>query len=196
MSKRNVGVMLAIFLLLGTGVAFAQQQRGEIHGAVYEDVNGDGLCFDTGVEGEGPVENIELEFVSSDEAVILNLVTGEDGTYGLVAAGQSVWRVTANPDSTKWVVTSEKTRYPPVLPESLIQTDVNFCVQKVDAANTTDSTSSGNTTSSNSGNAVIILPESGAAKDTTSLWLYGGAIFGLALIGFGILLEIRRRTAS
>ena len=201
MKKYHIlSITLAIMLLSITGIAFAQQERGGIHGSVYEDVNGDGVCIDTGVAGEEPVENIELEFVSSDEAVILNLVTGTDGTYGFVAAGQSNWRVTANPDSTKWVVTSEKTLYVPVFTESLIQTDVNFCVQKVDPETTSDTSSSSgsstSTTTTTNTNAVIILPESGAANDTTSIWLLAGAIFGLGLIGFGLTLEIRRRFTS
>ncbi len=188
MSKRvHTSIILAILFLLGTGIVFAQQ-RGEIHGAVYEDVNGDGVCIDTGVAGEKPVENIELEFVSSDEAVVINLVTGKDGTYGLVAAGQSNWRVTANPDSTKWVVTSEKTRYAAVFEETLVVTDINFCVQKVG----TVTTGSTGTTGSGS-NAVIILPESGAAKNSTPVWLFAGAAIGTAFVGLGILLEMRRR---
>ncbi|KAA3663230.1 MAG: hypothetical protein DWQ04_11280 [Chloroflexi bacterium] len=189
MSKRvNISIILAILLLLGTSIAFAQQKRGEIHGKVHEDVNGDGLCIDTGVAGEDPISHIELEFVSSDEAVVINLITGDDGTYGLVAAGQSNWRVTANPDSTKWVVTSEKTRYAAVFEETLVVTDINFCVQKVGTV-----TTAGGTTTGGSSNAVIILPESGAAKDTTPLWLFAGTILGLSLIGIGIFFELRRR---
>lgn len=197
-----ISIILAVLFLLGTGIALAQQERGEIHGSVYEDVNSDGLCIDTGVEGEEPVENIELEFVSSDEAVVINLVTGDDGTYGLVAAGQSNWRVTANPDSTKWVVTSEKTRYAPVFSGTLVVTDIDFCVQKVGTV-----TENGTTTTGGSSNAVIILPESGAEKDpvivlpesgaaknTTTLWLFVGATIGLSLVGIGIFFELRRRT--
>ena len=179
----KTGVILAIFLLLGTGIVFAQQERGEIHGAVYEDVNGDGLCINTNVAGEDPVEGINVEFVSSDEKVVITLQTGSDGTFGLVAAGQSIWRVTAKPDSTKWVVTSENPLYSPVLPETgLVQTDVNFCIQK-----------GGSGVIGGSGNAVIILPESGAARDTTSLLLMTGAVLGIALIGIGLYLEIRRQ---
>ena len=67
---------------------------------------------------------------------------------GLAAAGQSYWRVTAKPDATKYVVTSQNPLYAPVYPENgLAQTGYNFCV-------------------SQGTNAVIILPESGAAASS------------------------------
>jgi hypothetical protein len=125
-----------------------------------------------------PVAGITIEFVSSDEATVVTLTTAENGTYGLAAAGQSYWRVTAKPDAAKYVVTSENPLYAPVFPnEGLVQTGYNFCV----SAGT---------------NAVIILPESGAAASTTSgyLFIWMMAVLGLGLIGTGIVLEWKRRT--
>lgn len=172
-------VLSAIFLL-GVGSVQAQtDERGSISGAVYKDVNGDGRCIDTGVTGEVPVEGVTIEFVSSDEATVVTLTTANNGTYGLAAAGQSYWRVTAKPDSSKYVVTSENPLYAPVFPENgLVQTGFNFCV-------------------SEGTNAVIILPESGAAASTTGAgWIiWVTAVFGLALVGTGIVLEWKRRTA-
>lgn len=172
-------LLSAIFLLVVSSVQAQTDERGSISGAVYKDVNGDGRCIDTGVTGEVPVEGVTIEFVSSDEATVVTLTTANNGTYGLAAAGQSYWRVTAKPDSSKYIVTSENPLYAPVLPETgLVQTGFNFCV-------------------SEGLNAVIILPESGAAASTTTgSWIvWVTAVFGVALIGTGLVLEWKRRTA-
>ncbi|WP_420644136.1 SdrD B-like domain-containing protein [Candidatus Leptofilum sp.] len=172
-------LLLTAFLLLLAGTAQAQSdERGSISGAVYKDVNGDGVCVNTGVAGEEPVEGVTIEFVSSDEATVVTLTTADNGTYGLAAAGQSYWRVTAKPDTAKYVVTSENPRYAPVFPnDGLVQTGYDFCV-------------------SEGTNAVIILPESGAAASTSGgSWIvWVTAVFGLALVGMGIFLEWKRRT--
>ena len=178
-TRTGLAILLlsALFLLAVSTVQAQSDARGSISGAVYKDVNGDGRCIDTGVTGEDPVEGVTIEFVSSDEATVVTLTTADNGTYGLAAAGQSYWRVTAKPDAAKYVVTSENPLYAPVLPESgLVQTGYNFCV-------------------SEGTNAVIILPESGAAATNNSLFVWITAVFGLALVGVGIVLEIKRRTA-
>lgn len=182
MNKKQVVIsvlLLAGFLLTAVGLVSAQsQERGSIRGAVYTDVNGDGICVGTGIAGENPVAGVTIEFVSSDEATVLTLQTGSDGTYGLVAAGQSIWRVTVQP-STEWRVTSVNPLYPPVLPDTgLIQTDVNFCVSR----GATD------------GNAVIILPESGgAASSNLSLIIPLIGMAGASLFAVGVGLEWKRR---
>ncbi|MEM7333311.1 MAG: hypothetical protein AAF490_14570 [Chloroflexota bacterium] len=186
MKKMNViYTLLSLFVLLfaAAGLANAQEERGAIHGAIYIDVNGDGVCVNTGVEGEDPVAGVPIEFVSSDEAVVINLETGADGTYGLVAAGQSIWRVTAKPDASEWTVTSENPLYPPVLPETgLIQTDVNFCVANGSGSGV-------------GGDAVIVLPESGAPASTAGLGTLIPAlsVMGILFIAIGVVLEVRRR---
>lgn len=170
-------LLSALFLLAVSTVQAQTDDRGSISGAVYKDINGDGRCIDTGVAGEDPVEGVTIEFVSSDEATVVTLTTADNGTYGLAAAGQSYWRVTAKPDATKYVVTSENPLYAPVYPENgLVQTGYNFCV-------------------SEGTNAVIILPESGAAATGHNLFVWVTAVFGLALVGVGIVLEVKRRTA-
>lgn len=168
-----VVLLLSAILLLVVGTVQAQES-GSISGSVYLDVNGDGRCINTGVAGEGPVQGVTIEFVSSDEATVVTLTTAENGTYGLAAAGQSYWRVTAKPDATKYVVTSENPLYAPVFPDNgLNQSGVNFCV-------------------SQGTNAVIILPESGGAASSNGL-VWVTAVFGLALIGVGLVLEVKRR---
>ncbi len=176
--KRTSLIIISLFALLFiTAAAYAQQDRGSIRGAVYQDVNGDGRCVETGIAGEVPVEGITIEFVSSDGETVQTLQSGSNGTYGLVAVGQSYWEVTAKPDPTKWIVTSTNPLFAPVFPENgLVQTGYNFCVAK-------------------GANAIIILPESGApaAQQTGSLLLVATAVFGIFLFTMGAGLELARR---
>ncbi len=145
------------------------QPRGSIRGAVYEDVNGDGKCVNTGVAGEQPVAGVTVEFVSSDQKTIINLTSGPDGGFGLFEAGYSYWAVTAKP-APEWVVTSAKTLYAPVYENSLSVTGVNFCVQKASTAR-------------------VLLPASGAPFPYTWLSLVG--MFGVLLILAGLALNLR-----
>jgi hypothetical protein len=178
--KRKLLMTLALVLslLLTLGIVQAQdddegQKRGTIQGLVYQDVNGDGRCVDTGVAGEGPVEGVNVEFVSSDKQTVITLHSGPGGIYGLFAAGQSYWAVTAKP-SAEWIVTSPKTLYAPISDDNRVATGVNFCVQK---ANT----------------AIIVLPVSGAAA--SSNWTALAALAGLGLVALGLGLEWRRQKA-
>ena len=147
--------------------------RGTIQGVVYQDVNGDGRCVGTGIAGEGPVPNINIEFVSSDEKTVITLYSGPDGIYGLAAAGQSYWAVTAKP-SADWIVTSSPTLYAPIFEDSQAQTDVNFCVMKA------------------SGNARVraVLPQAGRAASPA---LSVAAIAGLSLVLTGLFLSWREK---
>jgi hypothetical protein len=179
--KRVLTTTLFIILVLALafGVAQAQENRGTIQGVVYEDVDGDGLCVDTGVEGEGPVENIDVELASSDEATIFVHYTDVYGKYGLYAAGHSYWRVTAQPNAD-WVVTSENPLYALLDDDNRAVTEVNFCVQKANAAAT------------GTGTAAVILPESGSAHNNlTTITL----LAGLGIILAGAAIEWRRRQA-
>lgn len=140
-------------------------QGGSIQGAVYEDTNGDGRCGPTSLDSGGSVAGVDIEFVSSDAQTIVTLYTGQNGVYNLVAAGHSYWGVTAKP-SSEWVVTSQKTVYVPIYPDSLVATDVNFCVQKAV-------------------NAKVVLPASG---DPANYQLTGAIFIGLVFIGVGMFL--------
>ncbi len=93
-TKQKLSVLVAIFTLLLFGAVSVQAQDDDyrtIRGGVYEDVNGDGRCVNTGVEGEGPVAGIDILFVSSDRETTVTLYTGDNGTYGLAGAGESIW---------------------------------------------------------------------------------------------------------
>lgn len=174
----SITLFIILILALAFGVVQAQENRGTIQGVVYQDVNGDGKCVDTGVEGEGPVENIDVEFVSSDEETIITLYTDVYGKYGLYAAGHSYWRVTAKPNAD-WIVTSENPLYAPLDDDNRVVTDVNFCVQKANAVVTT-------------GTAAIILPVSGAAHNSVTTFVL---VAGLGFLMVGAVLEWRRRQA-
>lgn len=170
--------VIGLLLAVATVTAQSTETQGKLAGAVYTDVNGDGICVGTGVAGENPVPGVEIVFVSSDKATVLSLTTGSDGTYGLAAAGQSIWEVTARPDASKWIVTSRNPLYVPVLPETgLVQTDVNFCIRQ------------GGT------NAVIVLPQSGAAATNNPLQTGVAitAVSGVLILLVGAALEWRRR---
>lgn len=178
--KKTVFTALLLIILLSIAIGGAQAQdvdRGTIQGLVYEDVDGDGLCVNTGVKGEEPVEGIDIEFVSSDEKTIITLYSGPEGIYGLFAAGQSYWRVTAKPNAD-WVVTSENPLWAPLSDGEDVVVGVNFCVQKANAAGTS---------------ATVILPVSGGSQNNlTSIAAVMGSLFVLA--GFG--LEYRRRLTN
>lgn len=186
--QKSIALIMAVMLLLlAAATAVAQDsdqlEPGKLAGAVYSDVNGDGVCVGTGVQGENPVPGVEIVFVSSDEQTVLSLTTGDDGTYGLAGAGQSIWEVTARPDSTKWIVTSKNPLYVPVLQDpGLVQTDVNFCVSS--------------TTNPQGTNAIIVLPQSGgAANNNWQTAVMIAATLGVLLLVAGGVLEWRRRSA-
>lgn len=198
--KKAITISLTLVLLLAVMVGAASaygEGRGTIRGAVYKDVNGDGLCVNTGVAGEEAVAGVSLEFVSDDGNNTIHLYTGENGTYGLADAGFSNWKVTATP-SSDWVVTSVNPQYANINfdePEAL---DVNFCVAEV-----------GYWTGGQPGQglypiqpiypggqpASVVMPESGApaASNNTGLLTAVVALGGFAFIMLGVGLELKRR---
>ncbi|MBE2220434.1 MAG: hypothetical protein IAF02_02785 [Anaerolineae bacterium] len=200
--KKAITISLTLVLLLGVmagAVSAYGEGRGTIRGAVYQDVNGDGKCVNTGVAGEVAVAGISLEFVSSDGNHTIHLYTGENGTYGLADAGFSNWKVTAVPGSD-WVVTSLNPQYANInfdKPEAL---DVNFCVAKVGywtgpvqpvhPIQPIYPVYPGGQPPS------VVLPESGApavASSYTALLTAVVALAGLSFILLGVGLELKRR---
>ncbi len=191
-----------------TNVATNQSDpRGSVFGNVYLDVNGDGNCVNSGVEGEQPVANVNIQLTSSNATTVIPLTTGSDGSFGLVAAGESNWEVLVVTDATM-VVTSQNPIYVPVYADgTLDHSNINFCIasssnQAVTAvvggsANAVivanSSTSAGTET-----NALILNPDSGAAKQSSSqpIWLIVIAGIGAAFFLAGLGIEWRRRKAS
>ncbi|MCA9874499.1 MAG: hypothetical protein KC441_12610 [Anaerolineales bacterium] len=183
----TIGLALVLLLALIVSAASAQE-NGSIRGAVYQDVNGDGKCVDTGVAGEGPVKDVNLEFVNTGGDWTVNLYSGENGTFGLVAAGFGYWRVTAQPNS-EWYVTSQNPVYVAIDEDKPLAVDVVFCVSRglyypivpVYPVYPVQP-------------LPAVLPESGAAASTTGGW--GTAIFafvGLSFLAVGAGLEWQRR---
>ncbi len=163
-----------------------------IRGMVYTDVNSDGVCVNSGVEGEGPIENINIDFVSSAGDKIATLQSGEDGTYGLVQVGQSYWEVTVDPDNT-WVVTSQNPIYVPIGEDTPVQTGVNFCIQKADTYQERPELP---IVSSSAAGSSTLLPEAGAAQSSGNTALVLLAMTGFGLLLFGVALKVKERIVS
>ena len=182
-----IGLALALLLTFSVGAASAQD-NGSIRGAVYQDVNGDGRCINTGVPGEGPVAGVDLEFTNTGGDYSVTLYTGENGTYGLVAASYGYWRVTAKP-SSEWIVTSQNPVVVAVDGDKPLALDVNFCVFRGFFHPIYPVWQHGQT-------LPAVLPESGAPAGQSG----GGAtaviaLLALTFIAAGVGLEYRRRTA-
>ena len=118
-----------VLLLLGGGVVHAQSQDnniGSIRGTVYIDSNSDGRC---GPEFGDPTHpGVPIEFVSNDGNFTTYLQSGDNGTYGLVAAGLGTWQVSARPNANDFVVTGTTTRAVFIGEEEPLALGVDFCI--------------------------------------------------------------------
>lgn len=142
----------------------AQREAGSIRGTVFRDLNNDGLC---GGEGEGPLAGVPVRFTSGDETIYLQ--SGENGTFGLVAAGLGYWEVAAEPSAAQGVVTSTSPRGVQLSADDQLAVGVDFCIGSTRPAQ-------------------VILPESGAPA-MPGLWLF--AAVGLLLLVAGAILQLR-----
>lgn len=121
-----------ILVFLVSGLAQAQETnndgevRGSIRGKVAEDRNGDGRC--DGPE-DAAVVGIPIEFTSADGQHTLFLQSGDDGTYGLVAAGLGTWTVTLRPPEN-YVATSNPVQQVTLTTEQRLVLGVDFCVRQ------------------------------------------------------------------
>lgn len=166
--------------------------RGSIFGSVYADVDGDGNCIGTGVAGEEPLSGVTIQFTSSDGATVIPLTSGADGSYGLVAAGESNWEVLVLPNNGT-SVSSTNPRYVPVYRDEVLDhTGINFCVRQGAAANAVIVNADGTTSGGNA--TVILAPEAGAPAQTgqPTLFVLLG-LFGFGLVVWGSFAEYRRR---
>ena len=150
--------LMFVFLILFVSTAFVSADlsgRGSIRGTIYQDLDGNGVCGG----GDTLVGNFGLQFMTADGAVTLNLISGSDGTYGLVGAGLGEWIVTAVPPTSSWIVTSANPVTVITSDEDPIATNINFCVQGGGSAVSTQTAESslssigGNATSPVSGQA-------------------------------------------
>jgi hypothetical protein len=170
MSNRwRFGLLLALLLSVIASTALAQETKGSIRGTVYHDLNADGRCVNTGEPG---LAGVPIKFASDSTTVYLE--SGDDGTYGLVAAGLGTWTVGAEPTTGSYVTSKNPIQVYLGVDERLVL-GVDFCVI------TTGSVP-----------PAVVLPESGA---TLAPALLIALATGLGFATTGIGLEIRRRRA-
>lgn len=184
MKKLTIVVLVVAALTLTLSVVQAQDagdRRGTIQGLVYQDVNGDGRCVDTGVAGEGPVANVNVEFASTNSETNFTLYSGPEGIYGAFAMGFSNWQLTAKP-SAEWVVTSVNPVTVLIDADNLVATGVNFCVRSTGAVAKTTG-------------AVVYLPQSGGAAGAGGWVTAVAALLGAGFVGTGAMLEWKRRSS-
>lgn len=165
------------------GVQQSSDLRGSIRGTVYEDLNADGRCVGT---GEPALAGVTIQFVSNDGNATVYLYSGNNGTYGLVAAGLGTWTVTAQPPAGH-VVTSKNPLqvFLGVEEDKQLVLGADFCIHR--------------------GTAVVVppiyippgsvtppvfLPESGTRVAPV---VSGFILLGAGMVVFGLALERRRR---
>lgn len=171
--KLHLGIVFALILLLMSGAVYAQSDPGgSIRGTIYDDQNADGKCVGT---GEPTLTGVSIKFVTADAKNIIYLESGDDGTFGLVAAGLGTWTVTAEPSSGR-VVTSQNPISVFLSAEQRLVLNVDYCIA-----------GSGTTP------PAAVLPESGA---TVAPGLLAALAAGSSLFAVGVGLEIRRRRTN
>lgn len=187
-------VGLLIFLMVGAVAAHEplQQYNGSIRGTVYLDQNGDGVCVGT---GEPTHPGVPIEFVSNDGNWTTYLQTGDDGTYGLVAAAYGTWQVSARPNANDFAVTSTPTLSVFISESEPTSLGNDFCILPLDGSATGGTGTGGGiasfTPNTSTAPANTLLPESGASADMTLLSVILG--FGMLLVASGAGLEWFRR---
>ncbi len=173
--KRILTALVVAFLGLSIFAAANQAQaqtddgRIFIGGVIYEDVDGDGKCFD----GDGTAlagVPLELSQVNADE--IFYQESNADGQYGADGLAWGSWLVTVKPPSG-YVVTSDNPLNVYIHNTEAGIYDVNFCV-------------------SSSSAVTVVLPQSGGSSAMPSV-LTAFAGLGLLLMFIGGL-KLKRAT--
>jgi hypothetical protein len=200
MNFRNAFVStLLVTLLFLTAAArtqdtLAQDDNGSISGAVFRDINENGLCTD---EDEPGVVGIPLQLVNRDDNTIVNLTSGGEGFYELVDASMGTWQVTVNPGAS-WRVTSQQTQQAVVDEDEPDVEEIDFCIVQVTSATATNTPAPAPVPTQ----ALVptatpspVLPESGAAVSPAIL---SSAVLGLLLLllGAGLFVRARRGNGS
>lgn len=185
--KLLYGLLFVLFLSLVAGSAYAQS--GSIRGTVYQDTNVDGLCVGT---GEPAVQGVPINIVSPDGQNNIVLVSGDDGTYGMVAAGLGTWTVGIE-QASGWVVTSNNNNFLVYLTAERPGVEgVNFCVVRSGTATPPASTATPTSTPIPGATPpTVVLPESGGPIAPILLAALATGT-GLILAGLGIEWHRRR----
>lgn len=158
------------------------ETKGSIRGTVYNDENADGSCSDDPV-----MAGVPIKFVNDRGDTSVYLQSGQNGTYGLVAAGLGQWTVTAEPGAGL-IVTSQNPVQVFIDVHNPLALNVNFCV----SANVPvpDIDPGGGPSGPRPVKPTVILPTAGAGIAPT-LIVSGLTGASLILAGYGI--EMRRR---
>lgn len=110
-------------LIVGTLNVLAQGNRGNISGRVYNDLDGNGVCVDTGEPGVGDIPVLSLSTQGNQMAV----TTLSDGNYQLTTVAFGTWTVRVQPGAN-WRVTSQREYQVVVNEENRETTGIDFCI--------------------------------------------------------------------
>lgn len=170
-------IMIALVLLITPILAVGAQENniGSIRGVVYNDLNADGYCVGSGEPGQS---GVPVEFVFTASGTAVPLLTGVDGSFGIVAISLGTWQVTVHPP-LGWRTTSAASKTVTLTDTTPQAVGVDFCITQAPAPG--------------GGTSPPVLPESGA--DVAPSLLIAAAIGAMLLAaGAGIFLNSRRST--
>lgn len=187
MSKKlQFGLIFTLLLLSVAGGAYAQS--GSIRGTVYQDTNVDGVCVGT---GEPTVRGVPINILSPGGQNDIVLESGDDGTYGMVAAGLGTWTVVIK-QASGWVVTSNNNIQVYLNSDQPGAQGVDFCVVRAGTATPPASTATPTSTPvPGTTPPAVVLPESGGPIAPLLLAALAAGT-GLILAGLGIEWHRRR----
>ena len=115
--------VMVMALTVGTMNVFAQDDRGNISGRVYNDLDGNGVCADTGEPGVGDFV-IQASSIEGNEMAV---TTQSDGNYQLTTVTFGTWTVRVVPGES-WRVTSSREHQVVVNAENRETTGIDFCI--------------------------------------------------------------------
>lgn len=115
--------VLVMALTFGTMNVFAQDDRGNISGRVYNDQDGNGVCAGTGEPGVGDIPILSKNTEGNQMAV----ATQPDGNYQLTTVAFGTWTVAVEPGES-WRVTSSREQQVVVNAENREPSGINFCI--------------------------------------------------------------------
>jgi len=115
--------VVVMVLIVGTMNVFAQNDRGNINGRVYNDLDGNGVCEGTGEPGVGGIV-IQATSLEGNEMAV---TTNSDGKDQLTTVAFGTWTVRVDTGDS-WRVTSSRERQVVVNEENREPSGVDFCI--------------------------------------------------------------------
>jgi hypothetical protein len=171
-------IVIAVVLLITPVLVVGAQDNniGSIRGIVYNDLNADGFCVGTGEPGQS---GVPVEFIYTASGTQVPLITGVDGSFGIVSITLGTWQVTVKPP-LGWRVTSQPSKQVTLSQTTPQANNVDFCITQAPA--------------SGGGTSPPVLPESGA--DVAPTLQIAAAIGALLLAAGGALVLNGRRSTN